>query len=715
MGLVAALVAANALSAQTDITQSFEEGVKQLRLGNRQQALEKFAEVLKADPSNEAAFELWKKTDQDIWRMLLNEQEDVSKIARHLLGLAQIGRKKLGRDEAKIKELVDKACAGDFDTRRTAINSLVGEHGEFAVPALVEKLANSDDDKGQTHAILALHYIGRSATLPLVEALHSENMLVRRNCAAALSHIRDLRSAAGLARLVQTDDNEGVRLAAKKALETLVHGGINAVDLYLADGRRYLAGMGVQPGEGSEVVWSLEKGKLVPTDVPPALYSLELARRSGHEAFLLDPASDAAKILLAESCLAEVALIGESKDDAVKAWAGRTPVLQMMAMMTGPKILNHAIADAIKAGMPTVAAAAIRALGQVQDPSGIGESELVKALDSTDKRICYAAAIALTSASKGRPMQASAKVVERLGQAITEEVVRVIKIIDSDPTAGKVAEAVSQDRVNVVEADTSGIKAINRLRQFPHADVIVVNEKIADALPQAVIGLLRNDPRFANTKILLVAEDPDKAKADYGDKIHGVIKGPLTADQLQKSVDEALKDVPLDGSKQVQNEIAVAASKSLAELGASKVDLGSALGNLCLQLDRKDDVAIPAAEAIGQGGSIAQVQALVDVVKKEAASPDLRAAGATAIGNILGRSNAPEAPDAALDALLAVLDSNADLKVKSAVSAALGKGKFPPGKLLKMVEKMRATPADAAATKPADEAKAGEAKAETKT
>jgi len=703
LGLVAALVAASASSAQ-DTTQLFNEGVQALRLGKREDALAKFQELLKADPSNEAAFKLWKETDQDIWTMLLTDKDDVSKIARHLLGLAQMGKKALSRDEGKIKELVEKACSAEFETRRMAINSLAGDHAEFAVPALLEKLGNADDDKGQTYASLALHYLGRAATLPLVAALHHENVLVRRNAAAALAHIRDPRAAAGLARLLQ-DSNEAVKTAAGRALEAMGVAKANAVDLYLQDGHSYLVGAGVLPGDASEVTWSLDKaGKLVPTDVPASLYSLELAKTAAHEALLLNPASEGAQVLLAQACLAQSSAIGEASDEPTKGWSGKTAGLQMMAMMTGPKVLGSAVTASIKDGLVTVAAAAIKALGQSENRENLANSPLVAALDNSDKRISYAAALALTEASRGRAVPAADKVVAVLGSAITEEAVRVVKVIDSNPAASKVAEAVNKMPGTAVDATTSGVKAVDELRQFPHADVIVINEKLPDTLPDYVIGLLRKETRLANTKILVIADDVEKAKAAFGDKIHGVIKGPLAADELQKAVDAALKDVNMDSARSTMETFAVSASLALADLGASKVDLAGALGNLCAQLTRKDNVAIPAANAIGEGGSAAHLTNLADVVKNEAASPELRAAAATAVGRILGRT--AEAPAALIDPMLAVLASGADAKVKAAVVGALGKGMFAPGERLKMVEALRNAPAAAPATeKPAGEPK----------
>lgn len=709
LGIVAVLVAAGVTSAQ-DPQQLFQEGVQALRLGKRAEALEKFQALLKADPSNEAAMELWKKTDQDIWSMLLIEKGEVSQIARHLMNLASMGRKARSRDEAKIKELVAQACADDFGVRSQAISTLVSEYGEFAVPALVEKLGNADDDKGQTHAVLTLQYLDRSATLPLVELLGHENMLVRRNAAAALAHIGDPRAAAALARVAKEDANEGVRTAAKKGLERILgkDAGANPVDLYLADAHGYLAGKNISDRELSDVVWSLDKsGKLTATDIPAPIYALELAKKNAHAAMLLDQVNEKAQTILAQAYLAQASVIADAvaarpDDEAMKAQADKVPGLQMMAMMTGPQVLRRAVTASLNEGLVTVAAAAIKALGAAEDRENLAKSPLVAALDHADKRVSYSAALALTAAAEGRAIPASAKVVSVLGQAITEEAVRVIKVIDSDPGVAKVASEASGKRGTAVEATASGLGGLEKLLQFPVCDVLVINEKVADVLPETLIGILRKDARFAKTKIVVAATEPDKAKERFGDKVNGVVKTGFSADELGKAVDEALKDEPLDAQRAAANAVAVAASQALADLGASRVDLSPALGNLCAQLSRADAVAVPAAKAIGEAGSVAQLDSLAVVVKDEAKSAEAKIAAAQAIGQILGRS--AEAPAGLIDPMLAVLGSSADAKVKAAIVTALGKGKFAPGERLKMIEALRTLGAAPAA--PAAEAKA---------
>ncbi|MCC6670949.1 MAG: HEAT repeat domain-containing protein [Planctomycetes bacterium] len=705
LGLVAALVASGVSLAQDDPEQLFREGVQLLRLNKKEEALQKFDAVLKANPTHEKALQIWKETDQAIWQMLLVQNDEVAKIAKHLMGLARLERKARSRDEGRVAEVVGKVLSKDYDERRTATLVLQSEIGEFAVPALVQKLGDADDDRGQVLAMLGLQNLGRQATLALCAALGHESALVRRNVAAALALIGDDRAAPALARVAKGDTDENVRVAARKSLANLgVAAEANPTDLYVKAARKYLLGGGLEDDDVSDVVWSLDGGKLVFSPVPASVYSLELAKMAAHDALATDPANGDAKALVARAYLAQTTALAESarsEDEVTKAWVARIPSLSLVVSASGPATVRKAVTDAIADGQVPVAVSGIRTLAQIEDRNTIQDSPLAGLLDSADTRIAYAAALALADATGGAGLKHSDKVVRNLGGAVTEESMRVVRVIDGNPEARKVAEASSKVRGQVVEASLSGTKAIGDLSTFPGVDVVVVNENLPDVLAEDVIALIRKDPRMSAVKVLVVAADEEKAKERFGDKIHGVVKGPLSSDNLGAAVTEALKDVPLDANRARANETAVAASESLLRLASAGTDVSGALGRLAEQLNRADAVAIPAAKALGIAGAAGQLGALAEAVLSESASVDLRVAAAGSVGNILGRM--PEAPAGVVENMVKLLGGNADARIKAAVVGALGKAKLPAGEQLKLLEMLRAVgakPAAEAGTEP---------------
>ncbi|MEM7201605.1 MAG: HEAT repeat domain-containing protein [Planctomycetota bacterium] len=686
-----ALVAAALLPAQ-----DFAEGVKQYRLGRYDEALQTFRAVLAADPTNEEAFEIFLKTDQQVWAALLQDGEDFRKIAQHMLDHATLGRSERSRDEDAIRELVDQATSdGDFGTRRGAVLSLTADHGEFAVPALVEKLGDTDSEDAQVKGIVALYDFGRTATLPLLEVLASDDTLLRRNVVAVLGHVKDERAVPALARLTESDSSDAVREAAATALRNIGGGsGSSAVVLYKEAAERFLSDSGVRGTDRSEVIWSWVDGALVAQDVPVAVYNFELAKKFAHAAVDLDPVDRGAKVLLARAYLGEAAAITESvasgsEDEALSELAAWVPALQNVAAATGLDVLRSAAADSMDAGMVPMAVAAIELLGDVETGEDLASSPLVAAVDNRNKRVAYSAALALAKAGGATPPAAN-RVVSVLGSAVQEETLLNVKVIDQSPVTERAAAEASFARGTAIDVSDSAADAMNDLYQFPNVDVVVLNENIADALPEAIIGLVQKNPRMQHIKVLVVTNDPDAAAERYGDRIAGAIAGPVSGESLRQAVEEALADVEPDALRARADKVAVAAGQALANLAANNVNVGGALGDLAGQLGRTDAIAIPVAMALGSGGTEAQIGALLEAIQGADASVELKVACADAIGDVLARSGGV-APDL-FQALLAVAQTGGDAALRSAAVRALAKGNLDPASSLELLEALRVAP-----------------------
>lgn len=682
---VALVVGGGTVLAQDE----FQEGVKLLRLGQKQEALGKFQTALQSDPSNEDALRLYRSVSQDVWAMLLSEKGEIQQIAASILERARLERKQQSRDKEAIDALVATATAADssYDDRRKAQLKLLSEHGEFAVPALVAKLGNADDENGQVNAILALYEIGRQATLPLIAALHSEDGLVRQNCAAALAQIGDLRAAPAMARLAQFDEQENVRDIARRFLQKHKISQ-NAVDLFLTQARNYLK-QGITQGAWSDVVWTWNDGKLAAHDVPALVYPFELAKACAHEAVNIDPLSGEARSLVAQADLGEAHLIESSLatgDEALKAIEPMAAEFKLAALATGTGTLRAALNEALNNGLTDVAIGAVQALGRSENRDSIGQSSLLAALDSSDKRISYAAALAVVEASGGSNMPADGKVVDLLAQAVQEESMRQILLIGGSQEWGVAAKEASVQRGTAAVQETTAIGGIDAAFRNPNVDVVVINEVLGDKLPEQVIGNIKNDPRLQHVKILLVAKDVEAAKGRYGDKVTDVIAGPLTGENLLGAANAALEGVPIEPRNARAEMVAKHASEALLELAQSRAGISGALTSLAAQLNRADAIAIPAARALGLSGTEAQLDALMATVTGSG-SNELKCAAAESIGSILNRSG--NTPPAILEGLSAVLHGDADVSVRTAVATALGRARLADGDKAKLIDSLK--------------------------
>ncbi|GAB4148488.1 MAG: hypothetical protein Fur0037_16810 [Planctomycetota bacterium] len=669
----------------------FQDGVKLLRLGQKQEALAKFQEALKADPSNEEALQLYRSVNQDVWMMLLAEKGEIQQIAASILQRAKVQQQQLSRDEAAIESLVAVACAADssYDQRREAVLKLISDHGEFAVPSLLKRLADADDAAGQVNAIYALYEIGRPAVLPLLAALHSSDGLVRQNAAAALHQIGDPRAAPAMAALAQFDDLENVREVARRFLKK---NGIQgkAVDLYLAQGRSYLRN-GVTQGAFSSVVWSMVDDKLVAHDVPALLYPFDLAKACGHEAVAIDPLSAEARSLVAQANLGEAQLIRSSlaanpDDQELQAIAPLAGEFELAAMATGSDTLRSALSEALSAGLTEVAIGAVEALGRCEDRDSIAQSSLLAALDCTDKRVSYAAAMAVARVAGGANVPESSKVVALLAQAVQEESLRQIQVIGGGQDWKVAVNECSGIRGNAAVQEATAAGGIDAVFRNPDTDVVVLNEILPDALPEQVIGNIRNDPRLQHVKILVVAKDPEAARARFSDSVTDVIQGPLTGESLVSAINSALEGVPIEPRNARAEMVAKQASEALLRLSEGRADIGGALVSLAAQLNRADAIAIPAARALSFSGGTAQLDPLLQAVTG-GGSDDLKCAAAYAIGSILARTG--ESPAKIVEGLSAVVHSDQSIAVRTAAATALGRAHLADGDKARLIDSLR--------------------------
>jgi tetratricopeptide (TPR) repeat protein len=679
---VAAVVGGQALAQDS----ALQEAVTMLRLSKKDEAIAKLREILAADPSNADALQLYRSVSQDEWYLLMTTQGEVQKIAQSILERAKVDLKAKNRDEAAIAALVATATAGDGDygSRQGAINKLVNDHGEFAVPALLQRLANVDDANGQIHAVYALSQLRGAAVMPLLAALGSSNVEIVQGAAAALHHIGDDRALPAMAHLA-TDSRAGVAEIGRRYLAKRGDKGGNALELMLAQANGYLRG-DVAPGNYSEVVWALKDDKLVAADVPARLYSSELAKAVAAEAVRIAPQSLEARSLLAQANLQQANQIESAIADGDEAAKALEPVaadLKVAALATGVDSLRNALEAGVKGGLSAVAIGSIQVLASAESADSIDNSSLLMALDSSDKRVRYAAAEALVAASGGARVPAADKVVAVLSEAVTEQEVRTVQVIAPTLDSAAAVETASRQNGYAVDAKASGLEGMRDLLVRPNVDVVVINEVLPDRNPEDIIGNVKKDPRMANTKVVVVAKDVEAAKARFGEGV-GIVQAPLTGENLVAAVNQALEGVASPAGARAE-AYAQKASSALAAMAQSKVGIGGALGNLALQLGRGDGVAVPAARSLGFAGGAGELPALVAALGG-AGSVELKKASAEAIGSILARAG--NCPDDVAAALMAALDSNTDTGVRMAVATALGKASIDPAKKADLLKKL---------------------------
>lgn len=701
----AAFLSAGSAYAQRDAKQLFEEGVHLLRINQDTEALEKFKEAVAADPTMEQAYLIWKETDQRVWSAMLVKSGDFSKIARHFLRLAQLERKRFASDADKIQALVEKSLSDSYEDRTAANLALMSDHGDYAVSYLLDALGNPDEDKKQTYAILACDQIGRSATLPLVAALESENALLRRNVSAALYYIGDERALPALKALAERDEDASVREAAQRAVRKI--GGDNvgsAIELYLKHSHEYLVGnpYRLRDSDLLDGVWSFANGKLVHRPVPAIVFPLELAKDAAYGALGLDPNSGAALVSLtrayvAEKAVVEAALAGGGDTESLQPLTSSLGEIGITVLAAGPKVVGEAYAQNLAEGMIPAAVEALHTLARLEDPANLKDSPLLASLSNPDKRIRYGAAVALSGIDARLDEAQRSAVVAALGQAVLEQSVVVVKAIDPTVANEKVyAEAASSAKGIAVEANANTTKVLADIAKFP-PDVLVVHETLDTLLVDDVIAWCKDRPALQNTKIVLVSKDPKGAQDVYGDKIQGYIEAPITAVALQNRVEEVMKGAPMDDKRLAADRMAGAAAEAMAKLDPATYPVANAAVQLVEAAARTNDsVAVPALQALGHAGRADDLGGLVAVMNGAKDRTAVCAAAAGACGRIMARTG--NADKDTVDALIALAtEKSLDASIRVAAVAALGQAPILPGTRAKLMRTLRVDPTSAEA------------------
>ncbi len=670
--LVVFLFPAASAPAQ-DAKALFNEGVELFRRGQDEEALKKFQDVLAADPTQEIAYQLWKETDHEVWLRLLVKGGEFEKIGRRLSDLASVGRKERSDDAEAISALVAK-LKEDAATRREAILKLASDHGEYAVPHLLEVAANPDEPEFSLFATSALIQLSGAAVLPLCEAARSDSANVRRAAATVLGRIGDPRALGRLRRLAESDPEQAVKRAATEALTALRAKPGTARDAFLEAGRNYvgLDGGEIRAIDMSEVVWRLQDGKLTKVPVPRMYYPLELARGCFYDALACDPSAADAMAGIAYTYAGQLA----SLESLRLSGADLTPVNGAATRLAegavplascGPSILDGALQWALKRNDAAVAVALIEAMGASGGPS----QTVLAALNEEDKRVRYAAAIALGNAMPDGGVSGLEAVPGTLAAAVAEDVARIVHVIDENPARRKAtSDSLSRSGFFVVASESGGM-GLSRLRRFPGVDLIVVSATLAQgksdlSTTDLVIDDLREDYRTSKTPLLVLAEASklDRAKELFGSKVQQVVSAvdaPTATEAASKGLNE---------DRERATAFARDAAAALARLSPKAYDLGAAASTVAGSLARKvKEVVLPALQFLGTAGGGDAPAVCAAILADAQRSPEERVAAGNALGRLFGRG---VSDGAAVDAIRGAL-KDADLGVRTAAAGALGR------------------------------------------
>jgi len=657
------------LASTAQVQDTFNEGVTQLAQGNNEAALQLFQQVLAQDPSHEDAYELWQSTSHDIWMKMLVLEGEYEIVAKRFMDLASLGRKERANDPDAIRGLLGELVTNDVAVRTRVTRQLAAEHGEYAVPLMVNMLADRDNDDRRVIMMQVLTQMGDDVVLPLIEALDSSDAYLKRNAALTLGYISDPRASGGLAHLAATDSDQTVRDAASQALERC-GGSADAGAIYLALGDGYYSESDavLMPHQVSDVVWNWEGEALVSTPIPASLYAPEMAKRQYYRALYGNPGSMPALAGVARCAVTQRSRVNElaAAGQDVGDWSERLNSDDLAVRLAGADALDLALGFALETNDQVAAAGIIQTLGT---SSTSATPNLQRALAANRSgAVRGEAAVALGTIASANTSGVDSDTVIALAEAASRQVLQIAVIIDSDDARRESNTAALAGDGLMVNAWPTGARALAALRQVPGVDVILIADTLSDMARGAVIDEIRSDPAKASTPIIVVSSDAEAEEGQYGDEVTAVI--PAGSDL--SAVSEALSG-GVDSDRAQANALAARAAETLHSLTlAGGTDVSPAANALASTLaSRPDEVVGPALGALASVGSSAHVLSIAAVLVDAERSEEIRIMAANALAGIFSRSGTADAET--IDALGMIATTEASMSLRNATANALGR------------------------------------------
>jgi len=349
---------------------------------------------------------------------------ELAELCRKILDLIEQGRF-LRRKSPKIIVEEIRRLSTTARGRLAAVDRLKNA-GEYAIPYMLEAMADESRKEELPNIIWALNQMERPAIRPLAAALQTENKAVKAEIIKALGKIRYPQANPYLKYVVENDNSAELASLAQENIAMIdpAEMKLPAAELFYQLGENYYYHhQSLAPAEDSDMAniwfWDAAEKRLEYEKVDKSYFHELMSMRSCEWSLKADPAAGKsiglwlAAFFKAESTGLEMPrYFGETHADAAT-----------YATTAGPEYLHQALARALKDKNARVALGVVEALiktaGEKSLMYRLGTKQpLVEALSFGDRAVRYSAAIAIAAAGPSSDFPESILVVENLAAAI---------------------------------------------------------------------------------------------------------------------------------------------------------------------------------------------------------------------------------------------------------------------------------------------------------
>jgi len=300
--------------------------------------------------------------------------------------------------------------------------------GEYAIPYMVDALADAGRKDEFPNIVWALPQIGRDAIRPLAAALQGDDMAVRAEIIKALGKIGYPQSLGYLKYVVENDQSAELRNLAAQSIREIDPAAavLPAAQLFYQLAEQYYYHTdSLAPADDADVLniwfWNSDGRRLVMEKVDKSYFNELMAMRACEWALKADETfGQAIGLWLAAFLKAESTGL-----DMPEYFGNGHAAAIVYATTAGPEYLHQALARALKDKNAYVALGAVEALAATAGEKSLlysyGPSQpLIDALSFEDTAVRFSAAIAMGAAGPVQRFPQSRLIVENLAQALAQ-------------------------------------------------------------------------------------------------------------------------------------------------------------------------------------------------------------------------------------------------------------------------------------------------------
>jgi len=425
---LAGLVVGSGLSQQRTLANDWNDFLHFTKIGRFDLAKGYGQAILQGNPDPVALLELTQANPQgyELAMKVVDTSNDpeLASVAKQLLAVIEQGRFELRSDPQVIVDEIKRLST----TIRGKINAIarLKNSGEYAVPFMLDAIADPSRRSELDNLLEALPQIGRNAIRPLAASLQMNNDAVKAEVIRALGQIGYPQSLPYLKYVAEKDASTELRSLAAQSIQKIDPQMSNApaAAMFFQLAEKYYyhdESLAAQEGPSFANVWfwDADANRLVREEVDRAYFNELMAMRCCEWSLKADD-----QFGLSIGLWLAAFFKAEATGVAMPEYFGAQHAAALTyAKTAGPEYLQQALLRGLNDKNAAVALGAAEALATNAGENSllytVGPAQpMLQALSFSDRAVRYTAAIAIANAGPRQPFNESRLVVQNLAEAL---------------------------------------------------------------------------------------------------------------------------------------------------------------------------------------------------------------------------------------------------------------------------------------------------------